>query len=186
MHGLCRWVDSLFHAIYRKRHCVLLASTTSTYMTAFRLTTWVCQLHTYALPSDLIHCLSAACMHYESSPVAAGCYNACEHHRSIVYSLTAIPELREVGVLWAPGRSQMSCALFNAAVDPEKAVGISAGTNPGSAVHENCAQLMKVRPWVSSPRSSDCCRGEGDYLLAFRGCQARFGPGHRFLLSHRT
>lgn len=41
----------------------------------------------------------------------------------------------------------MSCALFNAAVDPEKAVGISAGTNPGSAVHENCAQLMKVITW---------------------------------------
>ncbi len=38
----------------------------------------------------------------------------------------------------------MSCALFNAAVDPEVAVGISAGTNPGTAVHENCALLMQV------------------------------------------
>jgi arsenate reductase len=33
------------------------------------------------------------------------------------------------------GRSQMSAAFFNAIADPAKAVGISAGTEPGVRVH---------------------------------------------------
>jgi len=33
------------------------------------------------------------------------------------------------------GRSQMAAALFNQIADPKKAHAISAGTNPGSAVH---------------------------------------------------
>jgi len=43
----------------------------------------------------------------------------------------------------AAGRSQMSVALFNAHVDPEKARGISAGTQPGGAVHPVCVTVMK-------------------------------------------
>lgn len=36
----------------------------------------------------------------------------------------------------------MSAALFNAHADPEKARGISAGTNPGSSVHPVCVTVM--------------------------------------------
>jgi arsenate reductase (thioredoxin) len=41
------------------------------------------------------------------------------------------------------GRSQMAAALFNAAVDPEKAQALSAGTKPGAAVHPEVAQTMR-------------------------------------------
>jgi arsenate reductase len=40
------------------------------------------------------------------------------------------------------GRSQMAAALFNAVADPSKARAISAGTRPGSAVHQEVAAVM--------------------------------------------
>jgi len=40
------------------------------------------------------------------------------------------------------GRSQMAAALFNALVDPAKARAVSAGTNPGPAVHPEVVAVM--------------------------------------------
>ncbi len=58
--------------------------------------------------------------------------------------VNAVKLQKHVYVYAYSGRSQMSCALFNSVADPQKAIGISAGTNPGSAVHENCVVLMQV------------------------------------------
>ena len=41
------------------------------------------------------------------------------------------------------GRSQMSAALFTLVADPAKAVGISAGTDPGLHVHPEVVEAMK-------------------------------------------
>ena len=41
------------------------------------------------------------------------------------------------------GRSQMAAAFFNALVDPAKARGISAGTQPGERVHPEVLAAMK-------------------------------------------
>ena len=40
------------------------------------------------------------------------------------------------------GRSQMAAAWFNALADPEKARGISAGTQPGTRVHPEVLTVM--------------------------------------------
>jgi arsenate reductase len=41
------------------------------------------------------------------------------------------------------GRSQMAAALFNQLADPVKARGMSAGTNPGPAVHPEVVEAMR-------------------------------------------
>jgi arsenate reductase len=41
------------------------------------------------------------------------------------------------------GRSQMAAALFDALADPTKARAISAGTEPGAAVHPEVVAVMK-------------------------------------------
>lgn len=41
------------------------------------------------------------------------------------------------------GRSQMAAAFFNALVDPAKANGVSAGTQPGARVHLEVLEAMK-------------------------------------------
>lgn len=41
------------------------------------------------------------------------------------------------------GRSQMAAAFFNQLADPAKAVALSAGTSPGSAVHGEVLEVMK-------------------------------------------
>jgi len=41
------------------------------------------------------------------------------------------------------GRSQMAAALFNQAADPAKAVAVSAGTRPGTAVHPEVREAMQ-------------------------------------------
>lgn len=41
------------------------------------------------------------------------------------------------------GRSQMAAAWFNALVDPGKARGISAGTEPGTRVHPEVLEAMR-------------------------------------------
>ena len=41
------------------------------------------------------------------------------------------------------GRSQMAAALFNMIADPRKARAISAGTNPGAAVHPEVIAVMQ-------------------------------------------
>jgi len=40
------------------------------------------------------------------------------------------------------GRSQMAAAFFNALVDPRKARGVSAGTQPGTRVHPEVLEAM--------------------------------------------
>lgn len=40
------------------------------------------------------------------------------------------------------GRSQMAAALFNSLADPTKAHAVSAGTNPGPAVHPEVVAVM--------------------------------------------
>ena len=40
------------------------------------------------------------------------------------------------------GRSQMAAAWFNKLCDPQKAVAISAGTQPGKSVHHGVAEAM--------------------------------------------
>jgi arsenate reductase len=40
------------------------------------------------------------------------------------------------------GRSQMAAALFNSLADPTKARAVSAGTNPGPAVHPEVVAVM--------------------------------------------
>lgn len=41
------------------------------------------------------------------------------------------------------GRSQMAAAWFNDLTDPEKARGVSAGTQPGASVHPEVVEAMK-------------------------------------------
>lgn len=41
------------------------------------------------------------------------------------------------------GRSQMAAAFFNAAADPSKAQAVSAGTQPGAAVHPVVVDVMR-------------------------------------------
>ena len=41
------------------------------------------------------------------------------------------------------GRSQMAAAFFNAAADPAKAVGVSAGTQPAGRVHPEVVDVMR-------------------------------------------
>jgi arsenate reductase len=43
------------------------------------------------------------------------------------------------------GRSQMAAAIFNQLADPAKAVAISAGTNPGHAVHPEVVLTMREK-----------------------------------------
>jgi arsenate reductase len=43
------------------------------------------------------------------------------------------------------GRSQMAAALFNALADPTKARAISAGTDPGTGIHPEVLEAMRVR-----------------------------------------
>src|SRR2546421_4910495 len=71
------------------------------------------------------------------------------------------------------GRSQMANALFNALADPEKARGISAGTQPGERVHPVVATAMEelgidltqVRP----QRLTDQLARQSDLLITM-GC----------------
>jgi arsenate reductase len=41
------------------------------------------------------------------------------------------------------GRSQMAAAFFSALADPEKAVAVSAGTQPGERIHPEVVEVMR-------------------------------------------
>ncbi len=41
------------------------------------------------------------------------------------------------------GRSQMAAALFNSLADPDKARAVSAGTQPGTAVHAEVVAVIR-------------------------------------------
>ncbi len=81
------------------------------------------------------------------------------------------------------GRSQMAAAFFNQLVDPAKARGISAGTQPGERVHlevlatmaELGIDLSAVKPQKLTPeRVADCG------WLVTMGCgeECPVAPGH--------
>lgn len=75
------------------------------------------------------------------------------------------------------GRSQMSNALFNSLVDPEKARGISAGTQPGTRVHPEVLEAMSelgvdlssVKPQLLTPELASTAD-----LLITMGCGGYF------------
>ena len=71
------------------------------------------------------------------------------------------------------GRSQMAAAFFNRLASPERALGISAGTQPASAVHAGVVEAMReagldlsgVKPRKLTPELA-----AGAQLLITMGC----------------
>jgi arsenate reductase len=53
------------------------------------------------------------------------------------------------------GRSQMAAAFFNALVDPTKARGVSAGTQPGERVHPD--ELAQGSEWLITMGCGEAC-----------------------------
>lgn len=71
------------------------------------------------------------------------------------------------------GRSQMSAAMFELLADPEKAVAISAGTNPGTKVHPEVVIAMQELGLDLSdrqPRKLTDDLAKGASLLVTMGC----------------
>ncbi len=71
------------------------------------------------------------------------------------------------------GRSQMSAAFFNALADPQKARGISAGTEPGSRVHPEVVEVMKevgIDLSAAKPQKLTVELATGAELLVTMGC----------------
>jgi arsenate reductase len=71
------------------------------------------------------------------------------------------------------GRSQMAAAWFNRLVDPNKAVAVSAGTEPGTRVHPEVLQTMQevgIDLAGNSPRFLSQELAEGASLLITMGC----------------
>ena len=82
------------------------------------------------------------------------------------------------------GRSQMAAALFNAAADPSKARGISAGTEPGPRVHPEVLAAMKelgIDLTGAQPQKLTTDLAAGSHLLITMGCgeACPFVPGLR-------
>ena len=80
------------------------------------------------------------------------------------------------------GRSQMAAALFNAAADPAKARGLSAGTDPGPRVHAEVLEAMRevgVDLSASGPRLLTDDLARTVTLLITMGCgeQCPYVPG---------
>jgi arsenate reductase len=71
------------------------------------------------------------------------------------------------------GRSQMAAAWFNALVDPEKARGISAGTEPGTRVHPEVLEAMRevdIDLSKATPQFLSLELAEAATLLITMGC----------------
>ena len=71
------------------------------------------------------------------------------------------------------GRSQMAAAFFNALADPEKAVALSAGTEPGPRVHPEVVAVMKevgLDLSAAVPRQLTPELARGAALLVTMGC----------------
>jgi len=80
------------------------------------------------------------------------------------------------------GRSQMAAALFNAAADPAKARGLSAGTNPSPRVHAEVLEAMRevgIDLSASGPRLLTDDLARTVTLLITMGCgeQCPYVPG---------
>ena len=71
------------------------------------------------------------------------------------------------------GRSQMSAAFFNQIADPQKARGISAGTEPGSRVHPEVVEVMTevgIDLSAAKPQKLTLELAKGAALLVTMGC----------------
>jgi len=71
------------------------------------------------------------------------------------------------------GRSQMAAAFFNALADPKKAHAVSAGTEPGAAVHPEVVTVMRevgVDLSTTRPRRLTQEMAHGAGLLVTMGC----------------
>lgn len=73
------------------------------------------------------------------------------------------------------GRSQMAAAFFNQLADPGRAIAVSAGTDPGTAVHPEVVEVMReagIDLGGAVPRrlDEDTCRGAR--MLVTMGCGA--------------
>jgi len=80
------------------------------------------------------------------------------------------------------GRSQMAAALFNRLADPSKARAVSAGTQPGKAVHPEVVAVMKevgVDLSMGEPRLLSDSLAASASLLVTMGCgdACPFVPG---------
>lgn len=101
---------------------------------------------------------------------------ACRNEVSICFApCVGISTMKTVlfACIHNAGRSQMSNAMFNHLADPEKARGISAGTQPGTRVHpevlvamsELGVDLSSVQPQLLTPELA-----ETSDLLITMGC----------------
>jgi arsenate reductase len=84
------------------------------------------------------------------------------------------------------GRSQMSAAFFNQLADPEKARGISAGTNPGDRVHPVVVDAMReagIDLASARPQKLTAELAAGAEMLVTMGCgeECPYVPGLRRL-----
>lgn len=71
------------------------------------------------------------------------------------------------------GRSQMAAAFFNALVDPTKARGVSAGTQPGERVHPEVLAAMKeidIDLSSAKPQKLTDELARGAHMLITMGC----------------
>jgi protein-tyrosine-phosphatase len=82
------------------------------------------------------------------------------------------------------GRSQISAAFFNHLADPEKATGISAGTNPGDRVHPVVVDVMRevgMDLAAAKPQKLTAELATGAEMLVTMGCgeECPYVPGLR-------
>lgn len=82
------------------------------------------------------------------------------------------------------GRSQMAAAFFNQLVDPQKAMAVSAGTNPAKQVHPEVIEMMDavgidLRQARPQKLTEELARGAN--LLITMGCgdECPYVPGLR-------
>ena len=82
------------------------------------------------------------------------------------------------------GRSQMAAAWFNQLADPQKARGISAGTNPASRVHPEVVEAMREVGFdltgATPQKLTEAAARQGQVLVTM-GCgdECPFVPGTR-------
>ena len=71
------------------------------------------------------------------------------------------------------GRSQMAAALFNQRADPARARAVSAGTNPGPAIHPEVLDVMRevgINLTGVTPRKLTPDLADGARALVTMGC----------------
>jgi arsenate reductase (thioredoxin) len=71
------------------------------------------------------------------------------------------------------GRSQMAAAFFNHLADPERAIALSAGTQPGTRVHPEVVEVMRevgIDLAAAQPRLLTADLARDAALLVTMGC----------------